>query len=197
MGLPVANFEIVHIPDKLAKLSLKPDFAELSPGPAFASRALGDDYIDLTPNQLPNLDERTLAELYLFDYWIGNSDRILGKQAGNPNALCSIVTGKLAIIDHDSAFDSGFSSDQHARIHFCTSKKDYWKDLQKREEWISKISSLIRDGLHHYWEQIPEAWLVGNFGDLRTTYSLHTIAEQLNHPLLDNELFWSNIFGDE
>lgn len=192
MGLPVADFEIVSIPEKLAKHSLRPDFAELSSGPAFASRALGNDYIDLTPDQLSNLDEQQLAELYLFDHWIQNSDRILGEQAGNPNALCSVVTGKLAIIDHDSAFAPEFSPTEHQNIHFAAAQKNWWQYSERQSGWTERISSILKSSLSAYWEKIPEEWLQNQFGDPRVTTSAAAIEETLKLPLLDKENFWSH-----
>ncbi|WP_411844627.1 HipA family kinase [Roseibacillus persicicus] len=195
VGLPVADFEIVMIPAKLAKFSLKPDFSELSAGPAFASRALGDDYIDLTSDQLTSLDEQQLAELYLFDFWIRNSDRILGKQSGNPNALCSIVTKELAIIDHDNAFSPDFSPREHQSIHFATAQKRVWADKAKQKQWLEKVHPLISEQLPVYWGQLPKEWLFDHFEDSRTTLNIETLQQQLSLPLLDKDAFWAHCFG--
>lgn len=192
MGLPVADFEIVSIPEKLAKHSLRPEFAELSSGPAFASRALSNDYIDLTPDQHSNLHEQQLSELYLFDYWIQNSDRILGEQAGNPNALCSVVTGQLAIIDHDSAFAPDFTATEHQNIHFAAAQKNWWQNSERQAAWTEKISFVLENNLQSYWKQIPEEWPQNQFGDSRITTSAAAIEETLKLPLLDKENFWSH-----
>lgn len=68
IGLPVAEFEIVQVPSKLATLAKKPEFSELGQGPAFASKALPASFIDLDYFALFQVDQTELAHLLIFDF---------------------------------------------------------------------------------------------------------------------------------
>ncbi len=81
LGLPLAPFEVVHVPVELAEAN--PDYRDLGAGPAFGSlkqtiMELNYAGIDLVPDELQR-------NMLAFDWWIHNDDRMLSESGGNPN----------------------------------------------------------------------------------------------------------------
>lgn len=103
LGLPIAPFEIVDVPRALIEESLDKEHLDLGVGEAFGSQQI--EFADsLLWTQRSLIDAGLRARLLAFDWWICNSDRILGERDGNVNLLWTNAPEELHIIDHNNAF---------------------------------------------------------------------------------------------
>ncbi|NAW11565.1 hypothetical protein GRB80_01755 [Halomonas sp. D1-1] len=155
-GLPVAPFEIVHVPEELMEFDSGLDLEDLGAGPAFGSRECGVSELSFSRvDEVPNkLQQQVLA----FDWWIRNADRILTAKGGNPNLLWDEGAGELVVIDHNQAFDPDFDSVDFLAHHvFCVQTATIQQDLLRRHELAdAMIAALQRwDSI---LEQVPEEW---------------------------------------
>ncbi len=117
MGLPCAEISLIEVPEQLANANRNTDWSDFRKGLGFGSYAMGRAYRDLQASDIVKLPSALLAEIYLFDYWIRNEDRRMGPISGNPNALVSYDLSKMAVIDHDSAFDAEFDLGNFKSYH--------------------------------------------------------------------------------
>ena len=85
LGLPLAPFEIVEVPEELIEFGtgLDLDLSELGHGPAFGSRRR--EVMELTASAVPEVPEPLQQDVLAFDWWIRNGDRLLTERGGNPN----------------------------------------------------------------------------------------------------------------
>jgi hypothetical protein len=103
LGLPIAPFEIVHVPEALLAFDTG-ELRDLGAGPAFGSRER--QITELTFAAITDdIPESLQQGLLLFDWWIRNGDRMLSEVGGNPNLFLEPGTGELIVIDHNQAFD--------------------------------------------------------------------------------------------
>ena len=108
LELPIAPFCIAEMPETLVKASLVPGALDLGWGEVFASREV--EFADeLRWTQVREVDASLAAQILVFDWWIGNVDRILSDMASrnvscNPNLLWVAERRELIIIDHNLAF---------------------------------------------------------------------------------------------
>ena len=116
LDLPIAPFEIVDVPRALIKESLNDEHLQLGVGEAFGSQQI--EFAEWF-----QWEQRTLipaglrAQLLVFDWWICNSDRVLGELDGNVNLLWTNSPEKLHLIDHNNAFSREVSSENWS--DFC------------------------------------------------------------------------------
>jgi hypothetical protein len=83
LGLPVAPFEIVEVPEELIESGAGLDLSELGSGPAFGSQRR--EVMELTASAIPEVPEPMQQDVLAFDWWIRNGDRYLTERGGNPN----------------------------------------------------------------------------------------------------------------
>jgi len=109
MGLPVPDFVIAELPAELIMTSGDPELVRsIGIGLGFAS--LWQNACEpLTPTIRDRQSPELLATLYAFDHWIGNGDRSLGEEEGNPNLLYDLSDKKLIAFDHNLAFSTGYN----------------------------------------------------------------------------------------
>ncbi len=115
-GLPVANFEIVDVPPELIQWGGVEGAHDLGGGLAFGSRALPHAQ-EFTVVLLPAVDAQLRRDILVFDWWIRNGDRNLTEKGGNPNLLWNQETSRLAVIDHNQAFDAEFDKQSFCQTH--------------------------------------------------------------------------------
>lgn len=184
MQLPVRECALVQIPAQL----VTPELRELGHGLAFGSLELAqaDDLSFSTAVKLPT----TLrAELFLFDYWIQNADRILGPAGGNPNLL--VATGHpLAVIDHGNAFDPHFDSSAFCAHHAFADRRIEWLDATRRQAWEAKASAAL-DRVPYLWDGIPLEWHENAHGEIQHEMTLENVLHLLNRFTRDPSGFWS------
>lgn len=100
--LPVPNWSIANVDEGIISAS-GTTYRSLGAGPAFAS-LWRDTAQPLAPSMINDANRDVLAKLYVFDHWIGNSDRTLTEHGGNPNVFVDLSGNNLFIIDHNLAF---------------------------------------------------------------------------------------------
>ena len=93
-----------------------------------------------------------LAKVFLFDQLIHNTDRT----DFNSNLL---VNGHVYIIDHNNAFDPGFSADEFDAGHILRAYRDAMSE-EERAAFLRKAAELA-DGtfLEETWGGMPEEWI--------------------------------------
>lgn len=156
-GLPVADFEIVEIPSELIKWCGRPDAKELGVGMAFGSKAL-PHVQEFSISHIPQVDVRTRQDVVLFDWWVHNADRTLSEKGGNPNLLWDQEHSRLAVIDHNQAFDTGFDPQLFAQSHvFHTNLLDIFDDLVERETYRDRLAAAFAE-FDPACDNLPSEW---------------------------------------
>lgn len=153
-GLPVPNFALVRVPQEIIDSGAFPGLdIEWCFGSMFV-----DGLTEMVFSQIENIDKQTMRDLYIFDYWINNSDRNLTSLGGNPNAFIDINQLSLVIFDHNLAFDNDFSIANHKDLHLAST---VWNCEQKRMD-DRPIYSDRFDAVMVHWQQftdeIPLDW---------------------------------------
>lgn len=108
LGLPIAPFEIVEIPEQLLAVAMRDDLNELGVGRAFGSRKM--PVVELSVSLIDQVPEDIQRDVLAFDWWVRNADRSLGETGGNPNLFWDTGNEALVVLDHNQAFDPGFSA---------------------------------------------------------------------------------------
>jgi len=157
LGIPVAPFNIVDVPEELAEVLSAEDAMALGQGPAFGS--MEQRITELAPSQVRDVPSELRGSLLIFDWWISNDDRQLTKNGGNANLFWDAETQRLVVIDHNQAFDPDFDPDRFFLYHaFKDSAPDVFDDLIERQHYTDRMEQALKD-----WdsiiEAIPEEWL--------------------------------------
>lgn len=154
-GLPIAHFSTAQAPPGL--VALFPDGNGLGADPAFAS-LLVEHSQELSQAHLRHVDSTTQRDLLVFDWWIHNPDRTLTSAGGNPNLLWNPMQRRLAVIDHNLAFDRGFEPHLFSLTHvFAKRIPEVFQDLVRRTEYIGRLRDALAawpDACHN----VPEEW---------------------------------------
>ena len=156
-GLPVAEFEIVEVPAELIKWCGRDDAKDLGTGLAFGSKAL--PYVqEFSVSHIPHVEVQMRKDVALFDWWVHNADRTLTEKGGNPNLLWDQANSKLAVIDHNQAFDTDFDAQLFAQSHvFHANLLDIFDDLVERETYRSRLSAAIAV-FDFACDNVPDEW---------------------------------------
>ena len=161
-GLPVADFEIVEIPAELIKWCGRADANELGAGLAFGSKAL--PYVqEFSVSHIPQVNVQVRKDVALFDWWVHNADRTLTEKGGNPNLLWDQAHSRLAVIDHNQAFDTGFDEQLFVQSHvFHANLLNIFDDFVEREAYRNRLSVAIAE-FDLACDNVPlEWWSVDN-----------------------------------
>ena len=188
LGLPLAPFEIVDIPEEFLELNIGLDLAGLGVGPAFGS--LERQVTELTVSAVEQVPQDLQQDVLVFDWWVRNADRCLGEHGGNPNLLWDPGSRELVVIDHNQAFDFSADREDFYNHHvFCTQLRELSGDFFRRTEYNDKFSSALES-----WSQIiaeiPETWW---YADLEMTVPVDFDAEAVYELLreFEQEEFWN------
>jgi hypothetical protein len=170
LGLPVAPFEIVQVPEALISLGSRADLAELGAGLAFGSRRL--KVVELSRSHLAHIPVSLQRAVLAFDWWIRNADRTLSEEGGNPNLFWDVQLQRLVVIDHNQAFDEEFSERNFSELHAFHEQIDtLCGDWVIRQECCAQFDAALAG-----WDEIcntvpaewwfidPEQTIVTNFG---------------------------------
>jgi hypothetical protein len=156
-GLPVADFEIVEIPSELIKWCGRDDAHELGVELAFGSRAL-PHVQEFSISHIPQVDVQTRKDVALFDWWVHNADRTLSEKGGNPNLLWDQEHSKLAVIDHNQAFDIDFDAQLFAQSHvFHANLLDIFDDLVDRQNYLDRLAAAFAE-FDLACDNVPDEW---------------------------------------
>lgn len=186
MHLRCADIFQVVIPKELVNGDRELE-SELGHGIAFASKVvspavpLAREFVRLDSNG-------DLSGILIFDWWIKNSDRSLTNTGGNPNLLWKTDTGEVVMIDHDNAFDTDFDAAHFWKFHALRDQRLAWEPSRREHlrNWLLKGQSR----LDFIWEELPETWLINDFGDPRVTLDKEGLRRVLSSPFEDPEKFW-------
>ncbi|MFV2058483.1 MAG: HipA family kinase [Thiohalomonadales bacterium] len=157
LGLPIAPFEIVEIPEELIEIEIGLDFQQLGSGPAFGS--LKQTITELNYAGIDEIPAQVQSDVLAFDWWIRNSDRNLTAKGGNPNLFWQPEGQKLVIFDHNQAFDSGFIKKEFLRFHAFNNNifQIVIGDCALRQEYVKRFAKVLEN-----WQSIcasiPEEW---------------------------------------
>jgi hypothetical protein len=162
LGLPIPPWVIMDIPQRLIDFSLVANVRDLEGGPAFASLQV-DNASDVSWAHVSSIPADLKKKVLLFDWWIGNGDRGLGPMGGNVNLVLD-SGGRLAVIDHNIAFDSGLDPEEFRQYHvFRDQLSAKTGELLARLDFLPLLDAALAD-----WDRItsllPEEWVSRDFG---------------------------------
>jgi len=157
LGLPIAPFELVYIPEELLSIAMRDDLDDLGVGLAFGSRKLC--VVELTMSHLEYVPDDTQRDVLAFDWWVCNGDRSLTEAGGNPNLFWDIDEERLVVIDHNQAFEPSCSVDEIEDIHaFWGASYELVHDWVVQQGYVERFEAVLAD-----WDAIchtvPQAWL--------------------------------------
>ena len=157
LDLPVAPFELVHLPEELLSIAMRDDLDDLGAGLAFGSRRIS--VVELTVSHLEHVPDETQRDVLAFDWWVCNSDRSLSGVGGNPNLFWDIKKERLVVIDHNQAFDPSCSVGEFRDVHaFWGEYYELFHDWVLQQEYVKRFETLLAD-----WDAIcdtiPREWL--------------------------------------
>lgn len=163
LGLPVPDFAILRLELPLFREWREkhaPDapeiVTELNPYVFASLNADGCKDVLKPETELEHIDKAVLAKIYIFDELVRNTDRT----DYNSNLL---VNDTVYIIDHNNAFDAGFSPDGFAAEHVLRTFKDAITESEK--SLFRRTAAELASGpfLDEAWSELPEEWAdIGN-----------------------------------
>jgi len=188
VGLPIAPFSVVELPEALIVANSTLDADKLGSGLCFGSM-YKERTSELKITEANNLDIDMRIKLFFFDRWIRNGDRTLTEHGGNPNLLWDASKESIYVIDHNLAFDNSVSLDELLKTHVFASAMSNLAQV-----------SLLSDDIKYYFnnalldwegivEAIPEEWFFSySDGTIRVPYDLNRVQATLRR--IENEDFW-------
>lgn len=151
-GLPIADYELVEIPEELY-FELDPDAQiDLGCGPIFGSKKI--QLVQwFEPETMHHIvTEKEKLRIFLFDYWVKNADR----NSGNTNLLVS--DRRIRVIDHNNAFDKTYTRNDVAQhIFYDQIDKKQLNDLVFRAELSGQFEDILLN-FNNIIGSIPEEW---------------------------------------
>lgn len=177
LGLPIAPFDIVEVPQMLMDLDLSGELQELG-------------VVELSVSHLAHVPAEVQRDVLTFDWWVCNADRTLTSLGGNPNLFWNIERQELVVIDHNQAFDRTFSEADFGDSHVFI---DQWSalagDWVYQQELARKFAAAMVD-----WEAIcntvpPEWWFVDTEQTVPTDFNVAATRQLLMRFQAQN--FWS------
>ena len=155
--IPIAPFEVLNCPGSLLDFPSNSVFSSLGVGPAFGS--LSQDFVQpLRSSTAKNVEPQLAQDIFMFDFWVKNQDRLLTEFGGNSNLLWLANTASLVVIDHNLAFDQEFEEDAVKQYHTFAdvSVPNVFNDV-KRQAYEKKIELCLKS-----WDEIvtkiPGEW---------------------------------------
>jgi len=185
-GLPTPEPQILYLDPALKEITDPAWQSDLEFEYLFGSRSVQPcETLTLSDlNLIPGLLQR---DIFVFDYWINNSDRNIGEIAGNVNLLLESTSQQLQVIDFNLAFSDDFSIEEmesHVFRHAITKNPI---DLACKAHYLSKMD-LLRQEIDTIASLIPLEWFESS--DLAST-TLEHIRKTLD--LAETDEFWGEI----
>lgn len=185
-GLPVAEFEIVEVPEELIKWCGRGDANELGAGLAFGSKVFPHTQ-EFSMAHMAQVDAQMRRDVALFDWWVHNADRTLTEKGGNPNLLWDQKSSGLVVIDHNQAFDAGFDPVRFAELHvFHEDLLAVFGDLVERQVYHDRLAAVFAEFEAACDNVPPEWWSVDN--GVPTNFDRNNARELLKR-FMNND-FW-------
>jgi hypothetical protein len=190
LGLSIAPFEIVQVPEALLVMADLETVKDLGVGFAFGSRQ--SMVVELSISHINGVPVATQRDVLAFDWWVRNQDRTLTKIGGNPNLFWSIKSQQLVVIDHNLAFDPEFNSSQFLDSHvFSGQRHALFDDWVLRQEYNNRLAEVMTN-----WDEIchtlPPAWrFIDAEETLPTQFDFN--ATRISLMRFQDANFWSQI----
>lgn len=164
LGLPIAPFDIVEVPEELMELNFTLNLSDLGSGPAFGSQR--QEVMELNVSGVDEVSELLQQDVFAFDWWIRNSDRLLTEKGGNPNLFWNPRDQELIVIDHNQAFDAAFNPDVFNELHIFRSQRHrVFGDMLCHQDYNRRFTLALNN-----WPEIcnglPKEWF---FADAEMT----------------------------
>ncbi|ALG67333.1 HipA family kinase [Beggiatoa leptomitoformis] len=193
LQLPIAPFNVVHVPSAFLEKNTYRDVTQLGIGLAFGS--LRQEYtIEVEPNHLHEIPDTLQQAIFAYDWWIQNMDRTLTEQGGNPNLLWRLKaidpsSTRLVVIDHNLAFDKNFCKQDFIELHIF---RKQWVILSTDKAIQKHYNRLFLEALKD-WDAIcnsvpNEWWFIDIEQTIPVDFDLNAIYDQLIH--CKNTAFW-------
>jgi hypothetical protein len=155
-GLPVAQFDVVEVPQELIDLATRDDIGDLGVGPAFGSRRM--QITELTISNVLEITVQQQIDVLAFDWWIRNGDRNLSNHGGNPNLFWDVSKGELVVLDHNQVFDEDFSVADFAKLHvFRDVSEAITRDLVTQAQLEGRFDLALVD-FDRFCDTVPPEW---------------------------------------
>ncbi len=188
MGLSIAPFAIVDVPQGLIELGSRTDLAELGDGLAFGSRKM--DVAELSLAHLPMIPETTQRDVLVFDWWVQNADRSLCAAGGNPNLLWDASAKHLVVIDHNLAFDVEFPVDDFCTSHVFQGQIPALRTDHELQQYYAGVFAKIMANWQAICATVPdEWWYIDREQTLPVALSSHTMQQCLMR--YHDRAFWN------
>ncbi|WP_019933885.1 HipA family kinase [Oceanimonas smirnovii] len=115
--------------------------------------------MDMTYAQSLELDSNFKRDLFIFDYWIQNADRMLSSHGGNVNLLYDNAQRKPVVIDHNLAFTPGFvpNTFSHEHVFGYDNRPDFRIDLVDQCDLGQRLDTAL-GSLNTIVASMPEEW---------------------------------------
>ena len=186
LGLPIAPFNILEVPDLLVEGN--PLYSDLGPGPVFGS--LKQTIMELNYAGIARVPDGLQRDVLAFDWWVRNNDRTLSESGGNPNLFWEPEDERLVVIDHNQAFDADFSIDDFVEYHVFSDKvHDLFDDALYRQQYAANYQAALTKW-QDICDTIPEEWrYLDAEASIPANISLDAIFITLNRCI--TETFWN------
>lgn len=184
-GLPIAPFKIVEISSALIDVGPS-EWASLGSGAAFGSQLL-EFTQELQWSQLDLIPKNLQQDILVFDWWLHNGDRSLTAKGGNPNLLWETQQQKLAVIDHNNAFDKQFSSVDFLKNHvFRAQIPVVFEDFVTRFMYLERLETAFAAFEIACHNSPPEWWWIDH--DVPCSFNKEAARQLLTR--FENNSFW-------
>lgn len=185
-SLPVADFEIVEVPQELITWGNATDLHDLGAGLAFGSKAL-PHVQEFSVSHLQSAPLQLRKDVAMFDWWVRNADRTLSERGGNPNLLWDQDANKLVVIDHNQAFDELFDPQNFAALHvFHEDMPSIFDDLVERVTYRDRLAAAFA-GFDLACDNVPPEWWWVDDG-VPASFNREIVREILGR--FDSDDFW-------
>lgn len=192
-GLNIAPFSLVEVPSALVRPTIRHDIQELGAGVWFGSRFVPHVQEFTLSNREALLEHDDLCDtardVFLFDWWVCNTDRTLSGYGGNPNLLWDYQSNQLVVIDHNLAFDAADATLDKYRSHvfFDAGHRYLTGDLfAAREVYFPRMAAAI-DVYEDACDNAPPEWWEYAPG-VPTNFNRHAVRHMLSR--FESETFW-------
>lgn len=158
LGIPVPESVIVQVPSELVRAGRDVGLPlnDLGSGPAFGSRHVKAVEFTIAHRELVHVE--TAQAVAVFDWWIGNEDRVLTPLGGNVNLLWSVPPDEaLVVIDHNLAF-AELNKPLFLGTHvFAEQLNDVSANYILRDQWTNVLQNALTQWIPAI-NQVPEEW---------------------------------------
>jgi hypothetical protein len=185
-GLPIPEHGCIYVDPALLRYNPEAR-SDLGPGDSYALAYVADA-ADLLYSQALQVPSSLQKAVFVFDYWVGNSDRQLGPFGGRPNLLMCSTDNQLQLIDHNQAFQWPLDPSRFAESHVFGPENREWRlDLVDKVEYAQRMHDTA-GRFRGLCSDIPEEWCesIGALG-------LETLLEKIERSLMlcQSDEFWS------